>query len=129
MVDTECYFLTLMRYIELNPVRAGMVARPEDYPWSSYHRNAQGGSGPNADWLTAHDEYLRLGQSEQDRQAAYRQLFQAVIADNDLKKIRECTHKGWALGDERFREQIEKLGKRRASSKGVGRPKKAINRV
>ena len=57
-----------MRYIELNPVRAGMVANPQDYPWWSYRRNALGMSGLNADWLTAHEEYLRLGRGEGDRQ-------------------------------------------------------------
>jgi putative transposase len=129
VVDSERYLLTLMRYIELNPVRAARVAHPEDYPWSSHRPNAHGESGLNADWLTAHEEYLRLGRSERDRQTAYQQLFLAAIADNDLAQIRECTHKGWALGGERFREQIEALGQRRAGSKGVGRPRKETNRV
>ncbi len=52
-----------------------------------------------------------------------------AISSNDLAEIRECTHKGWALGGERFKEQIEALAKRRAVSKGVGRPKKDNNRV
>lgn len=128
VVDSERYLLTLMRYIELNPVRAGRVAHPKDYPWSSYRRNAQGESGLNADWLTGHEEYLRLGRNEADRQIAYRQLFLAAISDTDLADIRDST-KGWALGGERFREQIEALGWRRAASKGVGRPRKIKNRV
>jgi len=61
VVDSERYLLTLMRYIELNPVRAGMVAAPQDYPWSSYRRNALGEGGPNADWLSSHEEYSSLG--------------------------------------------------------------------
>jgi putative transposase len=129
VVDCERYLLTLMRYIELNPVRAGLVAHPQDYPWSSYRRNALGRSRLNADWLTAHEEYLRLGRDEADRRVAYQQLFQTAISINDLLEIRECTHKGWALGGDRFREQIEALGKRRATSKGVGRPRKKVNRV
>ena len=60
VVDSERYLLTLMRYIELNPVRAGMVAAPQDYPWSSYRRNALGAGGPDADWLTSHKEYMQL---------------------------------------------------------------------
>jgi putative transposase len=127
VVDSEQYLLTLMRYIELNPVRAGMVAHPRDYPWSSYRYNALGESGLNADWISPHREYLRLGRKAGDRQAAYRQLFRAAISGNDLREIRECTHKGWALGGERFREQIEALGQRRAASKGVGRPRKVAN--
>ncbi len=52
-----------------------------------------------------------------------------AISGTDLKEIRECTHKGWALGKERLREQIEALGQRQAMSKGVGRPRKDENRV
>ena len=57
VVDSERYLLTVMRYIELNPVRADMVAHPRDYAWSSYRRNADGEAGANADWLTPHREY------------------------------------------------------------------------
>jgi putative transposase len=124
VVDSERYLLTLMRYIELNPVRAGMAAAPQDYPWSSYRRNALGEGGPNADWLTAHEEYVRLGLDDAARQAAYRALFVSAIDQGDLAEIRECTHKGWALGGTRFRDAIEALGQRRAASKGVGRPRK-----
>ena len=124
VVDSDRYLLTLLRYIELNPVRAGMVSQPGDYPWSSYHRHAQGASGANADWLTPHAEYLKLGQTDSERQGAYRELFRTALSQADLAAIRDCTHKGWALGGERFQEQIEKLGRRRAASKGVGRPRK-----
>jgi len=124
VVDSAQYLLTVMRYIELNPVRAGMVEHPGDYPWSSYRRNAQGDSGMNADWITPQGEYLRLASNVVERQLTYRELFKTAIADSDLGEIRECTHKGWALGNERFREQIEALGRRRATSKGVGRPSK-----
>ena len=128
VVDSERYLLTLMRYIELNPVRAGLVVHPRDYVWSSYRYNALGESGSNADWITPHREYLRLGQNPADRQSAYRQLFRAAVSGADLAEIRDCTHKGWALGGERFREQVEALGQRRAASKGVGRPRKSGNR-
>lgn len=128
VVDSEQYLLTLMRYIELNPVRAGMVAAPQDYMWSSYRRNALGEGGPNADWLSSHAEYSRLGRDEADRLRAYQALFAAAIDPGDLAEIRDCTHKGWALGGERFRAEIEALGKRRAASKGVGRPRKGGNR-
>ena len=124
VVDSEQYLLTLMRYIELNPVRAGMVASAQDYPWSSYCRNALGESGPNADWLTPHVEYSRLGQSDADRQSSYRALFTGAIEPLHLEQIRDCTHKGWVLGGERFKTEIEALCQRRATSKGVGRPRK-----
>ena len=124
VVDSERYLLTAMRYIELNPVGADMVAHPRDYRWSSYGRNARGETGQNADWLALHREYRRLGSSPEQRQAAYRQLFRAAVAKDDLRAIRDCTHKGWALGSTRFSEKIEALTQRRAVSKCVGRPRK-----
>jgi putative transposase len=124
VVDSERYLLTVMRYIELNPVRAGMVHHPREYPWSSYVGNAGGENAKNADWLVPQREYLRLGRTVEQRQEAYRQLFKAAVPKDDLVAIRDSTHKGWALGSERFIEKIEALGQRRASSKGVGRPKR-----
>ncbi len=123
VVDSERYLLTVMRYIELNPVRAGMVGHPRDYAWSSYARNAGGETGKNEDWLMPQREYLRLGRTVQARQEAYRQLFRAAVSKDDLTAIRDSTHKGWALGSERFIKKIEGLSQRRATSKGVGRPK------
>jgi putative transposase len=101
-----------------------MVAAPQDYPWSSYRRNALGEDGPNADWLAPHEQYARLGRDDAARREAYRALFATAIDRDDLATIRDCTHKGWALGGGRFREAIEALGQRRAASKGVGRPRK-----
>jgi len=63
-----------------------------------------------------------------DRQAAYRLLFRAAVSNDDLRAIRECRHKGWALGSERFKKEIERLTQRRTVSKGVGRPRKVIGR-
>lgn len=123
VVDSEQYLLTLMRYIEMNAVRANMAAHPRDYPWSSYGFNALGETGKNADWLTPHLEYKRLGRDAVERQRAYRQLFRAAVSNADLTAIRESTHKGWALGSERFKAKIERLTQRRTTSKGVGRPR------
>jgi len=126
VVDSERYLLTLMRYIELNPVRAGMVAMPEDYRRSSYRCNALCDSGKNSDWLRPHPKYACLGPEDAVRREAYRALFSAAIDPLDLGAIRDCTHKGWALGGERFRAEVETLVRRRAGSKGVGRPRKAL---
>ena len=61
------------------------------------------------------------------KQAAYRQLFRQTMSDVDLNAIRDATNKGWALGNDRFREEIESLGARRAVSKGRGRPRKVVD--
>lgn len=129
VVDSEQYLLKVMRYIELNPVRANMTQHPADYPWSSYAYNADGTTGLNLDWLQPHIEYLQLGRDAAERQSAYQRLFKAEFASADLKQIRDCTHKGWALGGVKFQESIELLSQRRASSKGIGRPKIENNRV
>lgn len=122
VVDSETYLITLMRYIELNPVRAGMVGHPRDYTWSSYARNAYDERGENADWITPHEQYLRMARTTGERLSAYQSLFKAAIARDELASIRDCTHKGWALGSEKFKAAIETRSNRPASSKGVGRP-------
>lgn len=122
LIDSEAYALTCMRYIELNPVRAGMVEHPADYPWSSYRANAQGVADAR---ITAHDLYRRLGRSAEARQAAYRLLFRAHLPKADVDAIRHATNKAWALGNDRFRDKIESLADRRAAPKPKGRPRKA----
>ncbi len=123
VVDTELYLLKLMRYIELNPVRAGMVVHPRDYLWSSHRRYAYGEEGLNQNWLIPHDEYQRLDRQEVARREAYRALFRTELDPADLTAIRESAHKGWALGNERFRKMIEDLGSRRAAPAAKGRPR------
>jgi putative transposase len=89
------YLINCYRYIELNPVRAGLVAGPGEYPWSSYGANALGRYDP---LVTMHNQYLRLGTDPTTRQAAYRALFEAAIDGLMLRAIREATNKGLAIG-------------------------------
>lgn len=122
LIDGETYLLTCMRYIELNPVRAGMVSHPSEYPWSSYHYNAQG----RADELvTPQLEYRRLGKTKEERQAAYRQLFKHHISERDLIEIRDATNKAWALGSERFKQRIEQQLERRVQPSPRGGDRKS----
>jgi putative transposase len=81
LVDNQMYLLTCYRYIELNPVRAAMVASPEDYPWSSFHANALGMSDS---LIHPHKEYLCLGADTAERQSAYRSLLKAALSDDQL---------------------------------------------
>lgn len=84
-IDSETYLLLCQRYIELNPVRAGMVAFPGAYKWSSFRANAE---GLQDDLICAHPVYLALGASDVARQAAYRALFDMPFAEKDLERIR-----------------------------------------
>ena len=127
VVDSEQYLLSVMRYIELNPVRAGMVVHPRDYPWSSHRHYAYGESGPNLNWLVAPDQYLNIARSDEARRQGYRNLFKASIDADDLASIRDSVQKGWALGDDRFKAMIEKLAERRAGPAVRGRPRKAVD--
>jgi putative transposase len=91
-----------MRYIELNPVRAGMVAHPRDYAWSSYRANAEG----RMDALVrAHSLYRRLAQEDGARQSTYRALVKAPLDAHIMEEIRARTNKGWALGSGRFQSK------------------------
>ena len=105
-----------MRYIELNPIRAGLAPHPRDYPWSSYARNAQAATGANSDWIKPHPQYLRIARSATARLSGYRALFKAAIGKHDLAQLRDCTHKGWALGGDKFKQAIETRAQRQVRS-------------
>ncbi len=123
LIDSERYLLTCMRYIEMNPVRAEMVAHPGDYPWSSYRANGQG----NAEGLIVpHELYQSLGRTDGERQSAYRQLFRAQLAKADVEAIRNATNKGWVLGDSRFGAKVAALTERRVMPLPRGRPKREV---
>lgn len=119
LVDTQRYFLMCCRYIELNPVRAGIVTQPEEYRWSSYCFYALGREDPI---LSAHNEYQVLGKNEVERQQAYRDLFCNHVDEKGLKEIRGAVNCGWPLGSERFKDQIEKALERAARPPKRGRP-------
>lgn len=114
VIQDSRYVLACYRYIELNPVRANMVAHPIDYPWSSYVANAEGKSSP---WLTPHGEYLDLGSDEGKRQTAYRGLFESELDQPLLHAIRVSIHGGYRIGNTRFTKQIENAIARRDTDK------------
>jgi putative transposase len=117
LLDTDQYLLTCYRYIELNPVRAGVVEYPAHYPWSSYGFNAQG--MPDA-LVVPHALYQELGRDPQERQAAYRALFRDQLDEGALAEIREATNKAWLLGNDRFWGAIEQQLNRRAAPRPRG---------
>ena len=117
----EPYLFACMRYIELNPVRAGMVSTASEYRWSSYHFNAE---SQEDKLITEHKLYLSLGPDRQARNQAYRSLFQAHMADNITEEIRAAWQTGTPLANERFKEQIEKTLNARIGYPRRGRPKK-----
>lgn len=120
VIDSECYLLTYMRYIEMNPVRAGMVVHPGEYRWSSYHSNA--GFKHNSK-LIQHPIYKRLGEDTERQQYAYRELFSHSLDKTELHAVREALNQELVLGREDFKDKIEQMTKRQARPGILGRPR------
>jgi putative transposase len=104
LVESDRYFLTCMRYIESNPVRAGMAPDPGACAWSSFRANASGAPGAP---LVAHGTYLGLADDGIRRGEAYKRLFDHEIPDADLEAIRTSLHKNCVLACESFRASLE----------------------
>jgi putative transposase len=81
-IDSDAYCLSCLRYIEQNPVAAGIVTSPDEYEWSSYTAHAH---GRWPDWLTPHRTYLALGSTDADRQCRYRELCGIPVASEEIK--------------------------------------------
>lgn len=124
LIDSESYLLTCYRYIELNPVRAGMVEHPAEYRWSSYQYNALG----DVDRLvTPHDLYTKLAATPNKRRKKYSDLFAHNISQTSLDEIRSATNKAWVIGSDSFKEKIEKLTERQSAPKIRGGHNKKSN--
>jgi len=95
IASTASYVIACYRYIELNPVRAGIVRHPADYPWSSYRRN---GEGQPDSLLRPHVAWESLGNDEAQRQRAHREMLAAALDDELLNEIRKATRGNRALG-------------------------------
>lgn len=123
VVEAENYLLLCQRYIELNPVRAGMVEAPGDYTWSSYRAN---GLGQPARFWAPHPVYRQLGKTVTERTAAYRELFRGQLEATSLHQIRQASNQGMALGSDRFKQEIGRLaGRRVVVLKRGPKPKRA----
>jgi len=122
LVDSDNYLFTVMRYIEMTPVRAGMVDHPVEYPWSSYQANAVGKA---IELLTPHALYEQLGDTETERISRYVGLFDEYLSNNTLELIRAATNKAWGLGSERFKRQIETQVNRRVEPANRGSDRKS----
>ena len=117
----EDYVLGCYRYIELNPVRAGMVSHPAEYRWSSYRINAQGES---SDLVMPQIIYQQIAGNRESRLAGYRDLFRYHLDPGLVDEIREATNGNYALGSDRFKSQIESAIGRRVERGRSGRPRK-----
>lgn len=120
LIQTDRYLLACMVYIDLNPVRAGLVTRAADYPWSSHGHYA----GLHHDKrVTPHSLYWQLGNTPFAREAGYAELVRQGVSAEQQTALTEATVKGWALGEQEFVNGLQKQTKRRLSRSHAGRPR------
>lgn len=120
-ISTNDYLLACCRYVELNPVRAGIVAVPEAYRWSSYRAKV---GMTKQDWLDFDPHYLGLASTAKKRQKEYRDFIMGTISDEEMEQIRNAIQRGQLTGDEKFVEEIEEKVGKRIEFRGQGRPRK-----
>jgi putative transposase len=118
LVQSEDYLLACYRYIELNPVRAGLVRSAGEYPWSSHAANA---TGAPSSLLTPHEEYARLGRTPAEQQAVYRDLCGDFLDQAQLEEIRNATNGGYALGSPSFKRLVSRTLGRPVEKRAPGR--------
>jgi putative transposase len=121
LIDSERYLFACMQYIELNPIRAGIVSSPEAYLYSSYNANAL--AQPNL-LVTPHSEFVKLSENPLVRSQYYAELFQQAIAEDLLMDLRKGVSSGTPIGSELFKEQIESTLGRKVGQLHRGRPRK-----
>ncbi len=120
LIQAERHLLACMAYIDLNPVRAGMVQQPIDYPWSS-HTHYMGTRSNRI--LTPHPLYWALGNTPFAREAAYGELVHRGITQPDATALTESALRGWALGEPDYVADLQRRTDRRVSKARAGRPR------
>lgn len=123
VLQAEEWLIPTMVSMDLNPVRAGLVQKAADWPWSSYGANA----GLRNDALVSpHRMFWTLGNTPFARDAAYAQAVEAGLASSDQERISHAAMRGWALGDEAFIEKLQQQTERRVKRQRAGRPPKSV---
>ncbi len=121
VIQSERHLLACMVYMDLNPVRAGMVSDPAEHPWSSHHHHI----GARVDKLiTPHALYWQLGNTPFAREVAYTEMVRAGLSVNQVGALTRATLSGWALGDDAFKTSLQAQTPRRVSPGVLGRPPK-----
>ena len=119
VLEPERCLLPCMVYLDLNPVRAGLVAQPADYAWSS-HAHWLGRRTDRL--LTPHALYWGLGNTPFAREAAYAALVDAGIPASEEAAITATVLSGWALGEPNFVQELQLHTPRRVTARSAGRP-------
>jgi putative transposase len=119
VLQAQPYLLDCMAYIDLNPVRSGLVDSPAKYPWSSHEHYL----GRKVDkCITPHALFWSMGNTPFSREAAYAQMVREGLSSTHLAEITDATCKGWVLADAEFVAQLQKQTSRRLTKAKAGRP-------
>ena len=120
VLESEAYFMLCSRYIETNPVRAGLVATPAEYADSSclHHIGSR-----NDELVSDHPWYWNLGNTPFQREAAYKHLLEQALTPKEIASFTAAGLKGWPLGSNDFKQGLEKQTARRVLPLKRGRPK------
>lgn len=121
LVQSKRYLLACYRYIELNPVRAGLARHAADYRWSSYRCNALG--APDG-LITPHSVFADLGLTAEERRDRYQAFVAQGLPPDEYNAIRSHVRQGRALGSTAFQKWVESATGRRAKLMSRGRPRK-----
>ena len=121
VVQTDGHVLACCRYIELNPVRAHIVAAAQDYPWSSCR--ARLGHATSA-MLDLDPCYQGLAADESTRRERYREFLKAAVPDGEWELIRTAVQRGQLTGTDAFLERVARILNRTIANRGRGRPPK-----
>ena len=121
-IQTDAYLLACCRYVELNPVRAGMVTNPGEYRWSSYVQRA--GEAAPYPWLDTDPCFEALAMTEPERAARYRDFVLSAIPAGEWDLIRDAIQRGQLTGQSRFIDEVEAIVGRRIEHRKQGRPSK-----
>jgi putative transposase len=119
LIETDRYLLACCRYVEMNPVRAGMANAPEEYPWSSFGARA---GLKELVWLDQDPCYKALGENAADRARRYRAWVCSAVPDGEWGLMRRAVRRGQLTGDETFCNQVSRRVGRSLSQRGPGRP-------
>ena len=119
LIHAERYLLQCMVYMDLNPVRAGLVADAGQYRWSS-HAHYVGGHHDRL--VSPHPLYWALGNTPFSREAAYAELVRSGLAIGDQQALTDSALRGWALGPPDYLAELQKRTPRRLTKARAGRP-------
>jgi putative transposase len=117
------YLLACCRYVELNPIRAGIADDPGHYRWSSCKTKV---GVDSQQWFDLAPFYMSLGESPKARQRKYSEWLQDSIAEEELKVIRQSIQRNQLTGSKRYIDAIEKKIGKRVECRGQGRPRQYI---